>query len=86
MTYNLRARKPPRRDALLAACHDVLPREILEYILHESECAIACKMHLATLTATTNIHHYPYNLGTAKGHGHYHTNTVTGLATVNMIE
>ena len=33
MTYNLRARKPPRRDALLAACHDALPREILEYIL-----------------------------------------------------
>ena len=33
MAYNLRARKPPRRDALLAACYDALPREILEYIL-----------------------------------------------------
>ena len=33
MSYNLRARRPPRRDAFLAACYDTLPPEVLRRIL-----------------------------------------------------
>ena len=36
MTYNLRARKPPRRDALLTTCHDALPPDILTRTLDEA--------------------------------------------------
>ena len=33
MTYNLRPRKPPRRDAFLSACYDTFPPEVLRRIL-----------------------------------------------------
>ena len=32
MTYNLRTRKPPRRDVLLTTCHDALPPDILRHM------------------------------------------------------